>query len=189
MESITAEEFSHYCGPQAVAAVADYCAIKAAIRLRAIADSLGEPPEPAVSRRALAQALVDWGLIVESWDVHPGGWRRGLVDPARQMSALDVHGLIAGVREINSRHESCELSPVAREAANQMRQIAAARTARRALRSLTVDEWLRRFPRCKWVLTVAGHILAARGGWIIAGGDTYGDRALRSAWRVSVPFK
>lgn len=55
------------------------------------------------------------------------------------------------------------------------------------VRALTVARWLRDFQGSTWILFVLGHILAARAGKIIAGGEGYGRHRVTDALRVVPP--
>jgi hypothetical protein len=54
---------------------------------------------------------------------------------------------------------------------------------------LNVSDWLALFHSGDWVLHVNQHVLAARGGVLVAGDDDgrWNDSTLREAWRVVRP--
>lgn len=194
--SIDLATFAAYCAPGAFAAVAGVTREEAAAVLYRLASRTGAPIERyAVSSSVLAVALIARGLALERWSVVRHRWRR---ERARQFALRMAEELRAGDRELDERtaHLAAAREWYASQSEDVRTELDAARVTRqnrqraRILEALSVGGWLSRFPRGTWLLVVhggdVGHVLAARDGAIVAGGEDgkYNDSKLADAWRV-----
>jgi hypothetical protein len=194
--SIDLATFAKFCAPGSFAAVAGVTREEAAAVLYRLASRTGAQIERyAVSSAVLAVALAARGLTLERWSVAPRGWR---AEHSRSFARRMADELRDGDRELDERtarrmtaREWLAAQPddvrTALEAAGVTHRD---RVRARTLEALSVSGWLSRFPRGTWLLTVhggdVGHVLAARDGAIVAGGEDgkYNDSPLVDAWRV-----
>lgn len=138
----------------------------------------------------LASVLIRCGWGVELHDAAGQCWLDAYAYP--RFLANRAHRMAREVRRIATRRPT-KAPAWSKRATNyatpipRVDPLAAVPLAEQAVRPLTVARWLRDFRASTWILFVAGHVLAARAGKIIAGGETYGRHHVTDALRVIPP--
>lgn len=187
-------EFASFCGPGALSAVTGAPRNEAARSLIAWTQRAGYAPTLATPPMVLAAAVIMRGYRMERWGVAAGSWRTEAAEVFSTRVWTNIrscganhHELEGGVRKLQSLRREVRTKPV-QQALDEARELAEKRLKARTPDSYTVRNWLNRRPIGTWVLQVAGHVMVARSGRIIAGdtddASNYGLENLTDAWRV-----
>jgi hypothetical protein len=163
--AIPTHVYSRYCGPGALSAIAGITRLEAAGLMRRITRRLGWPLNTRTYPGVLETAIIETGFTLEAWSVSRSPVAIG---PVAAMASAEVSALVGP----SPRHVEYHAAVVPPE--------------RAAPNELSVSDWLTLFPVGTWVLHVDQHVIAARGGVLVAGDDDgrWNDSALRDAWRV-----